>query len=105
MYKFNNGDDVTVTSSCKGTYIFPNYIDSYIGKKGTILKYEERLSRVVIEGDVVFIPNQFLVTNESIKEEQSLRELLQQNKDLLLNNRKAIDESLKLIDTMLNKIG
>lgn len=37
-------------------------------------------------------------------EEESFRELLLQNKQVLLNNRKAIDESLELIETMLNKI-
>lgn len=37
-------------------------------------------------------------------EEESFTELLLQNKQVLLNNRKAIDESLELIETMLNKI-
>lgn len=37
-------------------------------------------------------------------EEESFTELLLQNKQVLLNNRKAIDESLELIEKMLNKI-
>ena len=36
-------------------------------------------------------------------EEESFKELLLQNRQLLLNNRKAIDESLELIETMLNR--
>ena len=37
-------------------------------------------------------------------EGESFTELLLQNKQVLLNNRKAIDESLELIEKMLNKI-
>ena len=42
------------------------------------------------------------INNET--KEESFKELLLQNRQLLLNNRKAIDESLELIEKMLNKI-
>ena len=101
--KFKVGDEVIIDLKYDIPY---STIDMtvYNGKLGIVEECHYFICsycyKVSFEGDTVFLPENML---NKITEEQSFRELLLQNKELLLSNRKAIDKSLELIEIMLNK--
>ena len=101
--KFEKGDEVVIDGY--NIPYSPIDITSYNGKLGIIEGYNYFLYsycyKVNIEGVEIFLYEDMLKPKPT--EEESLRELLIKNKEVLLGNRKAIDKSLELIETMLNK--
>ena len=105
--KFEKGDEVIIDLSnvpCSALDIgFFNGKSGIVRRLYTTNKYDERCYEINLDGDLVLLSEKVLKLKTKPTEEQSLRELLIKNKEVLLGNRKVIDESLELIETMLNR--
>ena len=102
--KFKIGDNVTVDIPYDETFCYPFDLSFYEGKSGVVVKYSDNFYHVNFNGNIIGLLENMLRLNETkLIEEQFLRELLIKNREVLLGNRKAIDESLKLIEILLNK--